>query len=355
MRKLKMILVGCGGMGNSHAEALLQTGRVDLGCVVDLDPERARACQARFGAARAGTDFAAELACAPYDVAVVATIPSQHAAPAIQALERGLHVYCEKPVAATLADGEAMLAAARRTGRKLFIGHQLRYAEPFMTIVRDIRGGLLGFPIVMRMAGNQQTFDAIWEAQKNLLRDTSPIVDCGTHYVNLMLAMNPSRPRLVCALGTSIAADVEWPRHYNYGLLQVKFEDGGVGHYEAGWGPMMTQNAWYIKDFSGPKGSLSLIVELDHNTPDNLPTRVKHTLHYRALSDNRYATVKEHRTVREEPVGKGESLHGAHAFFLDAIEKDLDISGQLLEAHRSLEVVLAADRSVREERMVPLL
>lgn len=354
MSRHRMILVGCGGMGQTHVRGFQETGRVDVCCVVDKSEARARECQKEFSVKQWGADFESELESGTYDFAVVATPPSRHAEPAIVAMEKGLDVYCEKPIASTLSDCLAMVEASRRTGRKLFIGHQLRYVKMWMSIVDDIRSGLLGFPIIMRMAGNQQTFDKTWETQKNLIRDTSPIVDCGTHYVNLMLAMNPAKPKMVCAMGTSAAYDVDWPNHYNYGLLQVKFENESVGYYEAGWGPMMTQNAWYIKDFSGPKGSLSVMAELDHNTPDNPPTKLTYTLHYRTLRNNSYKTVEERRQTFEETTGKAEMLAGAHGFFLDAIEQDRDITGQLEEAHNALEVVLAADRSVREGRMIPL-
>ena len=45
---------------------------------------------------------------------------------------------------------------------------------------------------------------------------------------------------------------------YNYGQLQVRFEDGSVGWYEAGWGPMVSETAFFIKDVMGPKGSVSI-------------------------------------------------------------------------------------------------
>ena len=47
---------------------------------------------------------------------------------------------------------------------------------------------------------------------------------------------------------------------YNYGVLQVAFDDGSVGWYEAGWGPMMSETAFFVKDVIGPKGSVSIVM-----------------------------------------------------------------------------------------------
>ena len=47
---------------------------------------------------------------------------------------------------------------------------------------------------------------------------------------------------------------------YNYGQLQVAFDDGSVGWYEAGWGPMMSETAFFVKDVIGPKGSVSIVM-----------------------------------------------------------------------------------------------
>ena len=52
---------------------------------------------------------------------------------------------------------------------------------------------------------------------------------------------------------------------YNYGHLQITFEDGSIGWYEAGWGPMISQTAFFVKDVIGPNGSVSIVEPLDNN------------------------------------------------------------------------------------------
>ena len=79
------------------------------------------------------------------------------------------------------------------------------------------------------------------------MRSMSPIVDCGVHYVDMMCLMTKSKPISVNAIGAKLTEEIPTTM-YNYGQLQVCFEDGSVGWYEAGWGPMMSETAFFIKD-----------------------------------------------------------------------------------------------------------
>ncbi len=64
----------------------------------------------------------------------------------------------------------------------------------------------------------------------------------------------------VHALGARLSDEIA-PSMYNYGCLQVVFDDGSVGWYEAGWGPMMSETAFFVKDMIGPKGAVSIAVD----------------------------------------------------------------------------------------------
>ena len=90
-----------------------------------------------------------------------------------------------------------------------------------------------------------------------LMNSMSPIVDCGVHYVDVMCQMTRSRPIRVSAIGARLTDELV-EGMYNYGQLQVTFEDGSVGWYEAGWGPMMSEVAYFVKDVVGPKGCVSI-------------------------------------------------------------------------------------------------
>ena len=75
-----------------------------------------------------------------------------------------------------------------------------------------------------------------------------------------MLQTTGAKPTRVHALGARLTDEIA-PAMYNYGCLQVAFDDGSVGWYEAGWGPMMSETAFFIKDMIGPKGAVSIAMD----------------------------------------------------------------------------------------------
>src|SRR4051812_44325045 len=107
---MNIALIGCGKVGHIHAQALRQLPDVKLAAVCDAQRERAEAFAATYGG-RAFADVAELLAARP-DAVLIATPHPLHAGPAVQAARAGVHVLVEKPLAASLADCDAMIAAA---------------------------------------------------------------------------------------------------------------------------------------------------------------------------------------------------------------------------------------------------
>ena len=170
-------------------------------------------------------------------------------------MNAGAHVFVEKPLALTVESAQHVVDTAKRTRRKLVIGYILRQHPSWIKFVEIARQ--LGTPLVFRMNLNQQSNGETWEWHKRLLDSFSPIVDCGVHYVDIMCQMTPAKPNRVHALGAQLTDEVPM---YNYGMLQVAFDDGSVGWYEAGWGPMMSEVAFFVKDVVGPKGCASIVM-----------------------------------------------------------------------------------------------
>jgi len=354
-KKWKVAVVGCGGMGAAHIEALIDSGRAEIVSVVDIVEEKAREYKERYNAKRYSTDYEEEVRRNDIEIVIVTTIPSLHHRIVNSALSYDKNVLCEKPISNSLEGAMEIINAAKKSKGKVLIGHQLRYMEPWPTVIKELKGGIIGKPLVMRMTGNQQTFGEIWEGQKRLIIDTSPLIDCGVHYVDLMCLIVDCKAVSVYAQGINL--DPLLPDiYYNYGLLQVKFADGSIGFYEAGWGPMMTQNAWCIKDFSGPKGSYSILYELDHNTPDSPPTVATYRLQKRLIPSTTclWKDVMVSEKIITKNTGKGDSLKDEHNFFLDALENDISLEKYLIGAYESLKIVIAADRSIKENRVIYL-
>ena len=108
----------------------------------------------------------------------------------------------------------------------------------------------------MRLNLNQQSSGSAWHWHKNLIDSLIPIVDCGVHYVDVMCQLTGAKPVRVHGIGAKLWADAA---KQNYGHLHVTFDDGSVGWYEAGWGPMMSEIAYFVKDVVGPKGAVSIV------------------------------------------------------------------------------------------------
>ena len=163
----------------------------------------------------------------------------------------------------------------------------------------------------MRMNLNQQSSGSFWEVHKNLMRSTSPIVDCGVHYVDVMCQVTRARPVLVHAIGARLTPEIA-PTMVNYGHLHIVFSDGSVGWYEAGWGPMMSEIAFFVKDMIGPEGAVSIVATEATGDHAASADHAGHTrtgalrLHHAALkADGSFARADEIITTAAEPDHQG--------------------------------------------------
>jgi predicted dehydrogenase len=271
-------------------------------------------------------------------------------------MEAGAHVFLEKPIAETVADGERVIETAVRHGRKLVIGYILRQHPSWIRFIELAR--TLGTPLVFRMNLNQQSSGAQWQTHQRLLDSLSPIVDCGVHYVDVWCQITPAQPVSVHAVGARLSGALR-DGMYNYGHLHVTFSDGSVGWYEAGWGPMMSETAYFVKDVIGPKGSVSIVLatglQAARSDDINAHTQTQQLLlhHAELAPDGSFARADERLSTADEPT-HDELCEREQRFLLRAIDEDLDLTAHMHDAVRSLRIVLAADQSVRSGEVVRL-
>ena len=179
----RVLVVGLGNMGMSHARAYARIDGFEVAAVCERNIAERKLPQ-EIAAATRFADFGEALAKVKPDIVSINTWADTHADYAIRAMYAGAHVFVEKPLAETVEDAERVVAAARRTGRKLVVGYILRH-HPSWTRFIEI-ANTLGSPLVFRMNLNQQSSGAAWESHKRLLHSLSPIVDCGVHYLDVM-------------------------------------------------------------------------------------------------------------------------------------------------------------------------
>ncbi|MBE7538660.1 MAG: Gfo/Idh/MocA family oxidoreductase [Opitutaceae bacterium] len=355
---IRILVVGCGHMGTSHARAyhgLPQHFKI-VG-LVSRGAESRRRLNAEFGNTYPEfSSYSDALAHTRPDAVCISTYPDTHAEYALAALNAGAHVFLEKPLAENIADCRRVIDTAKRMGKKVVVGYILQVHPSWKRFVEITH--TLGKPLVMRMNLNQQSSGANWRTHKNLIASLSPIVDCGVHYVEVMCRMTGSRPVRVSGIQARLTGDIP-PGKPNYGQLQVTFADGSVGWYEAGWGPMMSETAFFVKDVVGPRGCVSIVAKTaggagssadvdSHSKTESL------LRHYSDLGpDGNFTRKDEWIDVSDEP-SHDELCRREQEVFLNAIRKDIDLTEHLESAVDSLRIVLAADQSAREGRTIEL-
>ena len=290
------------------------------------------------------------------DAVCISTYPDTHEAYAVMAFEQGCHVFMEKPIADSVAGAERVAAAAKAAGKKLVVGYILRHHPSWIKFI-DIAQEL-GKPLVMRMNLNQQSHGYMWDVHRNLMKSLSPIVDCGVHYIDVMCQMTRSKPLTVTAIGARLTNDIP-DGNYNYGQLQIRFEDGSVGWYEAGWGPMMSETAFFVKDVIGPKGCVSIVAKeaggkgKSDSVEAHTKTESLRWHHADIDSSNEFTNQDEWIDLTDEPDHQ-ELCNREQSYFLKAIVEDIDLTDHVDDAVNSLKIAFACDESVRTGGVVSL-
>jgi predicted dehydrogenase len=344
-------------MGRSHALAYHRIAEFEICGIVTRSPESRAALNAELGGGYLEfADFYQALRDSKPDAVSISTYPDTHADYAEAAFEAGCHVFIEKPLAETVDGAERIVAKAKSTNRKLVIGYILRHHPSWIKFIEVAQ--TLGKPLVMRMNLNQQSSGANWKTHKNLMSSISPIIDCGVHYVDVMCQMTRSKPVRVSGIGARLSDELPEGK-INYGHLQVTFEDGSVGWYEAGWGPMMSEVAFFVKDVVGPKGCVSIVAEKagaegqSANVDAHTQTQALRLHHATLTAEGTFATSDELLRLDDEPDHDG-LCHREQEYFLKAIREDIDLTDHMQDAIASMQIVAAADESFRTGRTIDL-
>lgn len=347
---LRVLVAGLGNMGRSHALAYHRHPGFKIAGLVNRSTPR---LHEELSGYQIVPEFMPSLRELEPDVVSINTYSDSHADFAVAAMEQGAHVFVEKPLATTVADAERVVAAAKANDRKLVVGYILRHHPSWVTLIAEARK--LGGPYVFRMNLNQQSDGINWHTHKTLMETTSPIVDCGVHYVDVMCQITDARAVEVRGMGLRLSDEIK-PDMYNYGHFQVLFDDGSLAWYEAAWGPMISETAFFVKDVMSPNGSVSIAMDAGARSSDH-DTHVrtdKIRVHRATLGpDGKFAREDELVSTVGEP-GHDSLCAREQDYLHRAITEDLDLSRHMDDAVQSLRICLAADESVRTGKAVRL-
>jgi len=208
---MRAAVIGVGHLGKHHARILASLPGISLAGVVDIDRDRAAQMAAEHGT----TAFGDAREIDGLQLAVIATPTLSHASIALPLLEAGVHTLVEKPVTQTLAEADALIAAAKRAGVVLAVGHSERFnpavaaARPYVNDPRFIEVHRLGTQIGRSM-------------------DIDVVLDLMIHDLDLILSLVPSEVESVEAVGVPVLT----PK-IDIANARVRFANGCIANLTA--------------------------------------------------------------------------------------------------------------------------
>ncbi|ASA21149.1 Gfo/Idh/MocA family oxidoreductase [Paenibacillus donghaensis] len=242
--KHTVVIVGYGGMGSYHAGLIRENDRLEVTGTYDLLEER-RAASVEAGY-RSYASFEEVLDDSAVEIVLIATPNDVHKEIAIQALQAGKHVICEKPVAMSSDEFKEMLAAAGEAGRTLMVHQNRRWDEDFRVIKQMYDKETIGslFQLESRVHG-ANGIPGDWRHVKE--QGGGMLLDWGVHLLDQLLFMIDSRITSVSSslsfiLGNEVDDGFE---------AVIQFENGVKAMVEVGTTNFISLPRWYVKGSEG--------------------------------------------------------------------------------------------------------
>lgn len=241
-RKLGIGVIGAGGISRfAHLPNLARNPRVRLVGIADVDAQKARQAAADFDIPHWYDDYPGLLANPEVEAVTVATWPSAHAEPVIAAARAGKHVLCEKPIATSLEDADAMVAEAERAGVKFTMGYQHRFGTALPLIKRLLDEGVIGRPMGMTQVGVAPSAHGVpWFLQKQY-SGGGVLMDWGIYTAHTILwLMGPVESvhatseifRSEVMVRDQLVTDIDVEDTV---MATMRFANGAMGSWYAAW------------------------------------------------------------------------------------------------------------------------
>lgn len=233
MKTLRVGIVAAGIMGELHAKIYRAHPQCQVVAIADANLERARGLAAKLEVPQTFASCQAMLAEADVDVVSVCTPDFAHAEPALAAIEAGKHVLIEKPLAVTVEDAQAILAAAERQRVKVMTQFSHRWVPAYQQTKSLLAGGELGEPILAYARKNNPIYvptEMIRWADR-----TTPAWFLSSHDIDLVCWYFEAEPEEVYANAVRkvlVARGINAPDAIH---AQVRFSNGAVATFEACW------------------------------------------------------------------------------------------------------------------------
>jgi predicted dehydrogenase len=320
---IRAAIIGLGWWGQTILKSLLDSTVVRP--VLAVDPlETARAAASALGTATAPR-FEDALARSDIDAVILCTPQQRHAEQIVAAARSGRHVFCEKPLCTSAADAEAAIAAVRKAGVQLGIGHERRFEPAVIEMRRRFAAGEFGHPLLLEGNFSQDKFLKLprdnWRLSDSA-NPAGPLSATGIHMVDLSIALLGG-PTSVWARLATLGSDFA-----NGDTLSITmaFESGATALLGAvlatpfmGRLALLGSKGWMeIRDRSHPEHSTGWDVTRVHR--DQTPVTVVHPPHP-SVRDNLEAFGRAALGQSPYPVALDEMLMNVRSF--EAIQRSV--------------------------------
>lgn len=346
MDRVRVGLVGCGKIAETHAQGLHSLPDADFVACCDQDLSRATALATRYGAPHTFDDVGALMRSGLIDAVLVCTPHPAHETVVVAAAAAGVHVLCEKPIAITLGEADRMIEAAQAGGIKFGVIFQRRFWPSAQRIRSAIDGDKIGRPILGECAVR------IWRGPDYFAMDPwrgkwateggGVLMNQAVHAIDHFQWFMGRAVEVVGRIGTlrhGAYIDVE-----DTAVATVRFENGGLGAIMAA--------STFQPDFG-----FRVAIHGDNGAYVSLWER-----HEGELGINDVWTIPGEESERERWLAEDDGKQGFPDYhvlqiadFLAAVREDREPAVTGVEARKSLEIILAIYASSRTGMPVSLL
>jgi predicted dehydrogenase len=262
--KLRMGVVGL-GMGRAHIRGYQTHPQADMVAICDIDPKRLEAAATELAIPQRYAKIDEMFRCAELDAVSIAVPNKYHAPLTVAALQAGLHVLCEKPMAMSAREAERMNAAARKAKKNLMINFSFRFTDASYALKRQVEAGVVGDIYFGR---------SVWHRRRGIpglggwfcdkeLSGGGPLIDLGVHRLDLALWLM-GYPEPVSVSGSTynvIARDRARKERRKYTVEDlacglVKFANGATLILEASWALNIGEREQMVTQLCGTRGGM---------------------------------------------------------------------------------------------------
>jgi UDP-N-acetylglucosamine 3-dehydrogenase len=229
---LNIAVIGCGVVGQGHLEAIQKLDEWNLIAVTEPNRERLDEVTKRYRLQHGFEDYRQMLDTIPLDGVVVATHMETHHEITLAALQKGIHVLCEKPMAETMEKCREMVEVARENKRLLAINFNTRSADPYLTIQNLMQTKDMGNIRVVRFVYDWSAHQ--WQPPQRFekfMDNGGPVIDSAVHFFDGVRWFTGAEFERIEACGVRIAPH-QHPQHV---ISTCQLSDGAIALVEAGW------------------------------------------------------------------------------------------------------------------------